>query len=382
MNIALKPAIAGVLAAAVLAIAWTEYVHHLVLSATLGGGPDHWAEAARVRAYGVCYDGCNDCVDVDSIEAACRLTMKPNITGVVCDASEMWFWADRYPPECLDVVGALIHEMDLQNKRFKLKFLYLLGFLALGAGSAVYVLTKRLLAKIEARQLHLRPRIRSNNPTQRTPLLQPAIVITVAITIALMNAPGVAAYACAGFHPVHNQPFISTTDPTLIGNIHGWLSDCYDEQISCGERCSIQQSTTRCDTEWCSRTGASTSPADFAQAAARRVQACGFRMVDMVPGVADLRVPNPVIEKALWVKVSVNRYNATNGGSKKGSEGNDRSSGLDEQVRCLYEMVEWPVPEEVRLWWFQRILTSIGNMFKSLFSVLGCFWGSCQEHGS
>jgi len=70
-------------------------------------------------------------------------------------------------------------------------------------------------------------------------------------------------------------------------------------------------------------------PADFIDRAAWRVEKCGFRLVDDIPGVVDKRVPNPRIEGVLWEKIAVSAFNSTDEGGE----------GLDEGVRCLYEMI-------------------------------------------
>jgi hypothetical protein len=68
------------------------------------------------------------------------------------------------------------------------------------------------------------------------------------------------------------------------------------------------------------------APADFIRPAAPYVTGCGFKLVDIVSGVVDRRIANPRIEGKLWVKVAVNRFNG--------------SDGVEEQVKCLYDMVE------------------------------------------
>jgi hypothetical protein len=150
------------------------------------------------------------------------------------------------------------------------------------------------------------------------------------IGVLLLHTSPVSGYACTGWHPVHNQPFVSRTDPSLFGNIHGWLSDCFTETYSCGSKCDDSdkrhQSTT-CSPDHCSRERPAASPADYVRRAARLVAACGFKMVDIVPGIVDRRIANPRIEGDLWVKVSVNRFNS--------------SGAVDGQVLCLAHIVRW-----------------------------------------
>jgi len=86
--------------------------------------------------------------------------------------------------------------------------------------------------------------------------------------------------------------------------------------------------STSCSAIECTKTHTDKSPRDFVRAAVRRVVECGFRLVDVVPGVVDRRIANPSIEGKLWVKVAVNKFNG--------------SGVVEEQVKCLYDMVEAP----------------------------------------
>jgi hypothetical protein len=325
------PFLCGLLAWISLTIAWILYVNHLVDTATIPGSDRHWIERARHEAYGVCYDGCNDCLDIGRIEEACRITSIVQIQGVTCDASRMWFWADRYPNECLEAVGGIYKEKDLKRKRFKLRFSYILATLTVLAGFAIYKATDRFIERRARQQRRARYRHRDGpRASATTPLLRATTVSTTLVTM-LLCASLVDGYACRNWHPVHNQPLESEIDPTLFGNIHGWLSDCYTERYACGEKCdSDQRSSTTCTTEWCSRERADASPVDFVRRAAKLVTGCGFKMVDIVPGIVDKRIANPRIERDLWVKVSVNRFNGSGSGV------------VDAQVLCLSEVAKWP----------------------------------------
>jgi hypothetical protein len=171
------------------------------------------------------------------------------------------------------------------------------------------------------------PRITGVNA--KTPLLRSAVAIT--LLAFLLHAGLATAFACnEGRLHVYNQAFQSKIDRTLIGNIHGWLADCNHRVYSCGEECTKSQGTTTCSVEWCSEKQIARYPSDFVRVAAREVAACGFEMVDMVPRTVMRRIPNPRIEGHYWVKISVNRFNETNG-----------TNGLEEQVRCLYDMAPW-----------------------------------------
>ena len=161
----------------------------------------------------------------------------------------------------------------------------------------------------------------------RTPLLPHAMVAVLALS--LLSTPA-AAYPCPNYYPPYNRLF-ANADGTLYGVIHGWLSDCYDESYTCGESCTTSPANggVSCSPISCTRPEPSKFPSDFVNKAAWRVEKCGFRFVDAVPGVVDKRVPNPKIEGAMWVKISVNAFNSTDIGGE----------GLDKGVKCLYEMI-------------------------------------------
>jgi hypothetical protein len=326
----LVPLTTSVITGTVLSIAWIFTVNHIVNTTTVPGDTQHWTTQAR-NAYGLCYDGCNDCLDVRVIEDACRMTTRLDLD---CDARNIWFWEDRYPDECLYTLGQLLQDDELKSKQFKLRFLYLLIAVPIALAWALYHPAEKLVRWIQAQDRRRKARRhvqsddapRSSTTGTTTPLLRTATISILAI--ALFYTTPVSAYACTNFHPVHNQPFVSQTDPTLFGNIHGWLSDCYRESYSCGQRCDFHHNTTSCSTQTCYRKRADASPADFVRDAAKKVAGCGFEMVDVIPGIASRRVANPRIEGDLWVKISVNRYNG--------------SSGVERGVLCLGDLVGWP----------------------------------------
>ncbi|KAH8910361.1 hypothetical protein BR93DRAFT_964252 [Coniochaeta sp. PMI_546] len=326
------PFVCGLITCISLTLLWVLYVNHLVSTATIPGDGEHWSARARHEAYGICYDGCNDCIDVSKIEDACAMT---GYTQLACDARRMWFWAERYPTECLQAVGSVLAEKDLKRKRFKLRFLYILAVLTIAAGLPAYEATDRFVGWRKRQQRRARYRRRDGSgASPTTPLLRATTVSTSLLSI-LLYASVVMAYACTDWHAVHNQPFVSRIDPTLFGNIHGWLSDCYTESYPCGSTCDPEQkSSTTCTTEWCSRERPDASPADFVRNAAKLVTTCGFEMVDIVPGIVDRRIANPRIEGNLWVKISVNRFNG--------------SDGIDGQVLCLGDVVRWPSTATLR----------------------------------
>jgi len=318
----------GLAAGALAATGWVLYVNHLVDSASAGGDPAYWAGEARHRAYDVCYDGCGDCLDVSVIQNACDMTTQPTLQGkdLICDAALMWTWEDRYPAECLDAVGAIYQDKATERKRFWRRFLYGLVILAVPVALGVRVVAMEALEHASRWQPR-RPRIRSNRsqPSSATPLLQTAAAAAAIVSILVTPA---AAFPCDEFRPAYDQPFVSVNNASLFGIIHGWLSNCYSEEYSCGENCRSDHTTTSCTTSWCSRRREDKTPRDFVRGALGRVKKCGFKPADFVPGVVDTRIANSRIESRLWVKISVNRLNGT--------------EGVDPQVMCLYSMLGVP----------------------------------------
>lgn len=118
--------------------------------------------------------------------------------------------------------------------------------------------------------------------------------------------------------------------------MHAWLSECYEETYSCGETCSSATTSLLfpderrvCDTLYCTRPRAVKTPRDFALAAFNHAQTCGFRRVDVVPGVVDRRIANWRIEGELRVKIAVNRFNGTDA----------ERTFVEDGVRCLFGIV-------------------------------------------
>jgi len=312
--------IIATLTAIAFVIGWTVFVVHLIKTARVNQGADHWVDLARSQAYGLCYNGCNDCVDVGRIEDACLLTRKVTVPGAVCDASKIWTWADRYPLQCLMAVGNIYKEKALFRKKILLGLLLLLNILALGVFKIIYIISEKVRHQIRHRPVR---RTRRNSAT--TPLL----AATTASLLAIALIPPVSAYRCTEKGLVHDQYFIND-DRTLYGIIHGWLGNCHDETTSCGETCSTATADgkTSCQPDWCSEPVVDRFPSDYVNSAAFRVMSCGFRVTNVVPGKVDRRIANPRIEGDLWVKVAVNRFNGT--------------EGVLEQVLCLYDMVRAP----------------------------------------
>jgi len=317
----------------------------IIASVHVSSNEAHWIRRARNEAYDLCYDGCNDCLDVNMIESACRLTAIVTVPNITCDASQLWTWneAAKYPFECLTAIGDIFKEDELAWKRFWYKPLYFVALVVAACiGFLVYFVSLNLLEEFQVFEPRppvyqaveppppARPQIparRQSSPTISTPLLAVAIIL-------LIFPVQVQAYACTT-QPAYNALF-SSPDDTLYGVIHGWISSCYDETYSCGESCTSSASSGQksCDAIYCSHQRTYKAPRYYVNDAAERVVQCGFRMVDFVPGVVDRRIPNPRIEGSLWVKVAVNKFNGTTG---KGEE-----SEVDSMVRCLYNIVQPP----------------------------------------
>jgi hypothetical protein len=327
----LQPGSFGFAIAPFSAIGWIVFVTHLLCTAQVSQSPEHWSQIARISAYDRCYNGCYDCINVDSIEEACRMTTKATVSGLVCDASKMWTWADRYPTECLEAIGEIYKANALWWKKLKLCALYLLTILSLPLGilanDAMPPARQATPSPSANRQQRLAARRNTPKVTSTTPLLLTTVLLVLALC-----AP-TSAFACTNHHPAHNQLFASE-DNTLYGIIHGWLSNCYEHAYSCGESCATAEgdkspaAATSCSAISCTETRTDRAPADFVKAVVPKVQACGFRLVDYVSVVVDMRIANPRIEGKLWVKVSVNRFN-----------GLDR---VDDRVGCLYDMIDAP----------------------------------------
>ncbi|PVI02636.1 hypothetical protein DM02DRAFT_612786 [Periconia macrospinosa] len=319
MSSKLDHSIVASLAAISFAIGWTVFVYHLVKTAHVSQEEGHWINVARNEAYGLCYNGCNDCYDVISIEDACFMTRKVTVPGVDCDANNIWAWADRYPLECLVAVGNIYKHNAVWWKKFWLSSLWLLNALSVVIYKLVYSILELFSVNKEYHLVHGRRRNSS------TPLLSTFMVSFLAVTL----LPSSTAYRCMHEAPVYNQHFINA-EGSLYGQIHGWLSNCYDESFSCGEICSTATSDGKksCDTTWCSQPRLDKPPSYYVDSAAHRVMSCGFQLTRTVPGWVDKRIANPRIEGELWVKVSVNQFN--------------NSDGLLQQVQCLYDIVAPP----------------------------------------
>ncbi|KAH7312794.1 hypothetical protein BKA65DRAFT_516676 [Rhexocercosporidium sp. MPI-PUGE-AT-0058] len=316
------------------------FTSKIIASVHVSSDPTYWMERARNEAYGICYDGCYDCLNPSVIETACRLTAIVEVPGVICDFSQIWTWdgASKYPEKCLVAVGDIYKEDALAWKRFWYKPLYLLAFSAAAwIGFNSFHLSRGVLDKYRAFEYPPRyQRIETPSPgplisTRKSSNVKIPLLATAIVLLALPSP--VLGYTCTS-QPAYNALF-SNADDTIYGVIHGWLSSCYEESYSCGETCTSSGSLgdRSCDTIYCGQERTAKAPRHYVNQAAERVVDCGFRMVDFVPGVVDRRIPNPRIEGKLWVKLAVNRFNGTDSGGE---------SRVDEMVKCLYDIVDSP----------------------------------------
>jgi hypothetical protein len=300
--------------------------------------PIHWSHMARVQVYDLCYDGCSDCLDVSDITRACRKTALTQADQIDCDASKRWWWADeaaKYPKECLLVIGESLRSDQENTQKFWWRMLYLVSVLSIPLGFIVFLAANEAIEYFHRRRDNNTPATEPPTPQRpvgkahhgarnidsRTPLLAAAV-------IALALPTQVQGYACIT-HPAHNQLF-SNPSRDIHGVIHGWLSNCFDDSYSCGESCSTSPTSGQrsCDTNWCHRAETDRTPRDYVNDVVPFVQRCGFKMVDYIPVIVDKRIPNSNIEERLKVKVSVSRFNG--------------SDGVDEGVQCLYQMMVQP----------------------------------------
>jgi hypothetical protein len=75
---------------------------------------------ARTDGYGACYNGCNDCSDINWSYNRCQLTAQAIVPGVNCSGWLMWNWLDRYPTVCLQALGE-IYKAEALDLTIKIK---------------------------------------------------------------------------------------------------------------------------------------------------------------------------------------------------------------------------------------------------------------------
>jgi hypothetical protein len=361
-------------------------VNNLIANASVDGDIEKWKQTARTTAYDACYLGCNGCNDPSYAYNACQLTARAVVKGVICDGNKMWNWAaaDRYPEACLAAVGQLLMGDQLdrvkQGYRNQLALITLTVLGGILGGVIAYFLWRRLTMSKAARNGHKSSKSSSwsvlrsktwkktkptNPPTRRTtsssssssssrPPSSPSRSQTRLSTIATASvvsvaslASGASAYACTGHAPAQTTYFTSTnsTNPTISGAVHGWLSDCRDRKVCTRQRCTSscttgsngRQSCTKKCTEQCStETDVVRMAGEYVDAVVSRVRGCGFEVVNAAdrspggsswgPGGMMERVGNARLEKDWWVTVEVSGFNVT------------RQGETDERVWCLWRI--------------------------------------------
>jgi hypothetical protein len=258
------------------------------------------------------------------------MTTKVNLSSsnIICNASKIWFWAQRYPDPCLEAVGEIYKADALWWRKFWLRGLYIFApvFGSLAFLAAFYA-TFWAIEWVRSWERRPQVMVRRDEAAITAPLLPRVAVAFLALAVLLTPAD---AYPCPEYYPPYDRLF-TNANGTLHGVIHGWSSDCYTETYMCGKSCTTSPADEQvsCSPIFCTRSRLFMSPADFVNRAVWRVEKCGFRLVDAIPGVVDKRVPNPRIEGKLWVKIAVSAFNSTDAGGER----------LDEGVRCLYEMI-------------------------------------------
>ena len=253
--------------------------------------------------------------------------VKLSSSNIVCDASKIWFWAERYPIPCLEAVGQIYKADALWWTKFWLRALYIFVPLFVLLAFLATFFAIEWVRGIGLRKCRPSVTVQSDDTRIRAPLLQHVAVAV--LVLAFLSTPAVA-YPCPNYYPPYDRPF-ANVNGTLYGVIHGWLSDCYTETYTCGKSCTTSPADGQvtCSPISCTHSQPFMLPADFVDRAAWRVEKCGFRLVDAVLGVVDKRVPNPRIDGVLWVKIAVSAFNSTDADGEI----------LDEGVRCLYEMI-------------------------------------------
>ena len=296
----------GIIAGTTYAL--VRYVQHAIATAQVSSDPQVWVNAAKTRAYDPCYNGCDDCDDVNFAYKACAKTASVTVPGIICNANSMWNWAERYPQECLQAVGeiyraeALGHAM--QHARNRLALVILTVAAGLVGGIVTYVLIGWAASRWERRS--------------------PGKVVMFGAMLGL-GVGSTSGYPCTGYGKDDAQYFINANQ-TLYGTVHGWVSDCYDYSYACGQSCTGPSSIggTTCTPTYCTGTSFDEPPSYYVGAAMGRVQNCGFEPISTLPGNTSIRIANALIERNLWVKVSVNQLNLT--------------QVTDPSIVCLHEL--------------------------------------------
>ncbi|KAK0115518.1 hypothetical protein ONS95_000204 [Cadophora gregata] len=310
--------------------ALVKHVQHLIANAQVSSNPSVWIQKAREDGYGACYDGCDDCHDVNFAYDACEKTARAIVPGINCNGILMWNWADRYPMECLKALGVIYKAEALTRRKQTYRnqlAVIILTVLAgvLGAVLIYYLWGRWFPAQPQPQRWAAAPPPYTYSPQSRRTTRRkkwPFFWRTATTTSFFTTSH---AYPCWGFSPSATQYFTSTNtsvSPPISGLIHGWSSSCHQESYVCGSTCTVSGSSssnggssTTCTPETCYRDDEDETPTFFVNWTVPRVEGCGFRLVDAgeVASEVAMRVGNPLLERNWRVKISVSRFNGTDG---------------------------------------------------------------------
>ncbi|KAF2257460.1 hypothetical protein BU26DRAFT_514137 [Trematosphaeria pertusa] len=311
-------------------------VQDLMAGAAVNNDPAYWAGVARDKAYDRCYNGCNDCSDTNWAFNACAKTAKAVVPGVICDGNLMWNWKveDRYPAQCLDVVGKMYKDEAIKKKKKGYRKQLAIIILTILGGIVGTLVAYKLLGVVankldRRRRLNPRPQNRQvqevrepypgsdsetggGSPSRRRPKKTKMSAIRLkplATAAALASSVRKAtAWPCTGYgDPV--DVYFQSPNATITAVVHGWFSNCYD--YVCGWSCT-GGTDSNCTPVYC--TGVDYIPADYVDAVTPKVVQCGFKTLnasEVGDNKPSVRVANAWIERKLWVTVRVDRLNVT-----------------------------------------------------------------------
>lgn len=238
--------------------------------------------------------------------------------------------ANRYPAECLKALGVIYKAEALTKRKHTYRNQLAVIILTVLAG----IIGATIIHRLWGRWFPSYP------PPQRWPSYPPTYTAssrpprskpsrkwpffwrTVATSTLLTTSH---AYPCWGFSPSSNQYFTSTNtslSPAISGVIHGYTSSCHQVAYVCGSTCTTSGSsssgggtTTICRPDFCYRDEEDEKPEFFVNYTTKRVQDCGFRLVEAeeVESEVGMRVAHPLIERNWRVSIKVDRFNGTEG---------------------------------------------------------------------
>lgn len=143
---------AGITAGTTYAV--VHHVQHLITTAHVSSDPAVWSTMAQTKIYDPCYNGCNDCGDINYAYNACQRTAALNLTGVICDGNAMWNWLERYPAPCLEALGDVLKASALanvkQHGRDQLALIILTVLAGVVGGVVVYKVAGCAAARLSA----------------------------------------------------------------------------------------------------------------------------------------------------------------------------------------------------------------------------------------